>query len=150
MARPVVAIAGFTGKLARLFTKSLVENLPEVEIHGIVRSTAKLDATVRDLPNVKVFEASAFDTAALRRGLKGASVCVCCYLGDPQLMVEGQKALIDACIDEGVERYVASDWSLDFWALEFWQHPENDPGGRGRGGRGGGGGGGGGGAGRGV
>ena len=29
-------------------------------------------------------------------------------------MVDGQKTLIDCCIEAGVPRYVASDWCLDY------------------------------------
>jgi hypothetical protein len=42
-------------------------------------------------------------------------------------MIDGQKTLIDACIDERVERYIASDYSLDFRRLELGQHPQKDP-----------------------
>lgn len=42
-------------------------------------------------------------------------------------MIEGQKRLINACIDENVPRYVASDWSMDFRRLQLGQHPLKDP-----------------------
>ncbi|KAJ5518848.1 Short-chain dehydrogenase/reductase SDR [Penicillium expansum] len=54
-------------------------------------------------------------------------VVVCCYLGDHNLMINGQMSLIDACESEGVGRYVASDYSLDFTKLELGQLPAKDP-----------------------
>ncbi|RDW79474.1 hypothetical protein BP6252_04112 [Coleophoma cylindrospora] len=96
-----IAIAGFTGKMARLITNSLLQNNPTVKIHGICRAPEKVDARIRAHPNVKIFASTATDTAALRQARAGASVFICFYLGDNTLMVEGQKTLIDSCIDEG-------------------------------------------------
>jgi len=42
-------------------------------------------------------------------------------------MLDGQKTLIDACIEEKVPRYIASDWSLDFRGLKLGDHPSKDP-----------------------
>lgn len=121
-----IAIAGFTGKIARLITKSLLERHPNVQIHGICRSPAKVNAALLSNPNIKVFEADSTNGPALRRGLADTSVCICCYLGGPSVMVDGQKTLIDACIAENVPRYIASDWSLDFRGLAFGDHPAKD------------------------
>ncbi|KAH9223825.1 hypothetical protein DL95DRAFT_323222 [Leptodontidium sp. 2 PMI_412] len=126
MPSSTIAIAGFTGKLASLITKSLLTRHPKVRIHGICRTPSKVPAEYLSHPNIQVFGADSQDSAALRRGLSGASTCICCYLGDDKLMVEGQKILIDACIAEKVPRYIASDWSLDFRRLEFGEHPRKD------------------------
>jgi hypothetical protein len=122
-----IAIVGFTGRMASLITSSLLKSHPNVEIHGISRSLAKIDKAISSNPRIKLFEASATDTTALRRGLANTSTCICCYLGDATLMTEGQKTLIDACIAEKVPRYMASDWSLDFRGLKLGDHPNKDP-----------------------
>lgn len=127
MSAPIVAIAGANSKLATLIANHLLENYPEVKIHGIARSPEKVDAAIRDSPNVEIFEASASDTNAIRQGLRGAEVALCCYLGNNELMTEGQKTLIDACIDEKVARYVASDWAFDYRGLKLGDHPSKDP-----------------------
>ncbi len=127
MSAPIVAIAGVNSKLATLIVNHLLENYPKIKILCIARSPEKVDAAVRDSPNVKLFEASASDTSALRQGLKGAEVALCCYLVSNELMTGGQKTLIDACIDEKVARYVASDWSFDYRGLELGDHPSKDP-----------------------
>jgi len=127
MAAPIVAIAGANSKLATLIANHILENYPEIKIHGIARSPEKVDAVIRNSPNVEIFQASASDMNALRQGLKGAEVAMCCYLGDNELMTEGQKTLIDACIDEKVARYIASDWAFDYRGLELGDHPTKDP-----------------------
>lgn len=127
MSAPIVAIAGANGKLATLIVNHLLENHPEVKIHCIARSPEKVAAALRASPNIEIFQASASDTTALRQALKGAEVAVCCYLGDKELMVEGQKTLINACIDEKVARYVASDWAFDYRGLQLGDHPSKDP-----------------------
>ncbi|KAH2481409.1 hypothetical protein KXW70_009096, partial [Aspergillus fumigatus] len=67
------------------------------------------------------------DEKALRTFAKDNDVVICCYLGDHNLMINGQKSLIDACESEGVPRYVASDYSLDFTKLELGKLPPKDP-----------------------
>lgn len=52
---------------------------------------------------------------------------ICCYLGDDNLMENGQKSLVDACEVEGVSRYISSDYSLDFTKLELGQLPAKEP-----------------------
>jgi hypothetical protein len=122
-----IAIAGFTGKMARLITTSLLSRHPNIQIHGLCRSPSKVDAKLLENPSIKIFEANSTDSAALRRGLSGTSACICCYLGDYTLMIDGQKTLIDACIAENIPRYIASDWCIDFRPLEFGDHPSKDP-----------------------
>lgn len=74
-----------------------------------------------------MIQGDAFDADALRAFVRGLDVVVCAYLGDNTLMVDGQKALIDACEAEGVPRYVASDWSLDYTKLALGELFPKDP-----------------------
>jgi hypothetical protein len=125
--KPVtVAIAGMTGKLATLVTKSLLTK-PHVTIHGLARTPTKLPASITSNPRVKLFEASSTDKVAINKALAGADVLVCCYLGDHTLMTQGQYTLIDACIANNVPRYIASDYTVDYRGLEYGQHPQKDP-----------------------
>lgn len=121
-----VTIAGITGKFAGLLTKHLLTK-PQVSIHGIARNPDKVSPELKDNPKVKIFQANADDASSLQAALKGSNVAVCCYLGDKSLMVDGQKALIDACIAENVPRYIASDWCLDYRGLQLGDHPLKDP-----------------------
>ena len=123
--KTTVAIAGFTGRLARLITDALLRNHPDAVIHGICRSPQKVDAKLKSDPSVKVFQASSDDSEAIKHGVEGAGVCICCYLGDNNLMVDGQKVLIDARIASNVPRNIASDWCIDYRGLG--DLPSKDP-----------------------
>ena len=121
-----VAIAGITGGLGRLIAEYLLAK-PYVRVQGLCRTPAKLPQSLREEPRLTIHTASSTDIAALRNAVNGADVTICCYLGPHDLMVNGQKMLIDACIAEGVPRYIAGDWSMDFRKLELGQHPPKDP-----------------------
>lgn len=118
-----IAIAGLSGKIGRLIAQALLARHPNVEIHGIVRSPDKVDASLRANPKVHVHQASSDDSAALSKALAACDICICCYLGDDNLMIQGQKTLIDACIASNVPRYLASDYSFDFRGLKKDDHP---------------------------
>ena len=121
-----VCIAGLTGKVARLLTGHLLAK-PNIHINGIARSPAKLPSEIASNPRVTVFQGGADDVATIRKALKSSSVAVCCYLGPNDLMLEGQKTLIDAAIEEKVPRYIAGDWSLDYRRLQYGEVTTKDP-----------------------
>ncbi|KPM43776.1 hypothetical protein AK830_g2805 [Neonectria ditissima] len=121
-----VGIAGITGKFARNVAANLLKR-PEVSIRGFCRDPTKLPASILSSPRVHIIKGESTDTAALKSFAKTSDVVVCCYLGDNSLMTQGQKLLIDACEAEGVRRYLASDYSLDFTKLEYGQLPAKDP-----------------------
>ncbi|TEY85108.1 hypothetical protein BOTCAL_0017g00210 [Botryotinia calthae] len=121
-----IAIAGFTGRMARLITDFVLQDHPNAIIHGICRSTSKIGACIRFNPRVRLFGASSTDISTIRAALAGTSVCICCYLGDSKLMVDGQKVLIDACIEENVPRYIASDYTFDYRPLELGDYSAKD------------------------
>lgn len=125
-ATTTIAIAGITGTLARLITKHLLKH-PSVHINGLCRTPSKLSASLRSNPRLTVFQCEANETTVIREAVRKVDAVICCYLGDNNVMVEGQKHLIDACIAEGVPRYIASDWCMDFRKLSFGDHPPKDP-----------------------
>ncbi|KAI4871162.1 nmrA-like family protein [Hypoxylon rubiginosum] len=119
-----VGIAGITGKFARELTAALFQ-YPEITVKGYCRDPSKVPQSFAS--KVELVKGDAFDTSAIRSFAAGCDVVVCCYLGDPKLMTDGQKLLIDACAAEGVPRYVSSDWSLDYSKLELGQLFPKDP-----------------------
>ncbi|KIW03989.1 hypothetical protein, variant [Verruconis gallopava] len=112
--------------MAQLITKYFLDNYPAVKINGIVRNASKVPDNVRTLSSIGVFEADATDKSSLVEALKGSQVCICCYSGEPVLMTDGQKLLVDCCIEAGVSRYIASDWGNDFRALALGEVPMKD------------------------
>lgn len=121
-----VGIAGITGKFARLVVKYLC-NSPDVQIRGLCRNASKLPEHFRRSPRVTIVQGESSDVEVLRTFVRGCDVVICCYLGDNDLMIDGQKLLVDVCDQEGVGRYIASDYCLDFTKLEYGQHPAKDP-----------------------
>lgn len=126
MSSITVGIAGITGKFARCVVGHLLKN-PAVTIKGYCRDPTKLPASLLASKRISVTQGQSEERNALRAFAKGCDVVICCYLGDHNLMINGQKSLIDACEAETVPRYVASDYSLDFTKLELGQLPAKDP-----------------------
>ncbi|KAE8153930.1 nmrA-like family protein [Aspergillus avenaceus] len=91
-----VGVAGITGKFARLVVKSLCKS-PDVQIRGLCRNASKLPEHFRESPRVTVIQGDSTELDTLRRFTRGCDVVICCYLGDNDLMTDGQKLLVDAC-----------------------------------------------------
>ncbi|KAF5522359.1 hypothetical protein CGCA056_v006428 [Colletotrichum aenigma] len=109
----------------RLLASKLIQN-PDVTLRGYCRDPKKVIAPLASSPQVELFQGEAYDEEKIRNFVKGSDVVICAYLGDDRLMVEGQKMLIDACESEGVSRYIASDWALDYTKLELGElFPKN-------------------------
>lgn len=126
MPATTVAIAGITGKFGRQLAHHLLK-YPEVKIRGYGRDPTKLPATLTSSDRVSVFQGEAFNKDSIRAFVQGSDVVVCTYLGDPNLMVEGQKVLIDTSEQENVPRYVASDWAIDYTKLKLGDLFPKDP-----------------------
>ncbi|OTB01929.1 hypothetical protein M426DRAFT_25241 [Hypoxylon sp. CI-4A] len=119
-----VGIAGITGKFSRQLASALLK-IPDVTVKGYCRDPSKVPETLSS--KVSLTKGDAFDESAIRSFVAGCDVVVCGHLGDPKLMVDGQKLLIDACAAENVPRYVASDWSVDYTKIELGQLFPKDP-----------------------
>jgi hypothetical protein len=113
MAEIHVAIAGFSSKLAGLITAHLLQH-PNIHIHGLCRDASKVLETTRNHPRVTLTVFNAFSISSVRAGVAGCHTAICCYGPMADIMLQGQKVLIDACITEGVARYIAGDFTWDF------------------------------------
>ncbi|VBB79536.1 Putative protein of unknown function [Podospora comata] len=120
-----VGIAGITGRLARLITHHLLALSPTLTIKGYCRDLSKA-TSYPTLKNITITQGDPYDPTALRHFVSGCDVVICGFFGDPRLMTEGQKLLIEACEAEGVKRYVAGDWTLNYDKLEYGEHPQKD------------------------
>ncbi|KAK3998128.1 hypothetical protein QBC44DRAFT_433 [Cladorrhinum sp. PSN332] len=126
MSSVTVGIAGITSRLARLLLASLLTNCSPVTIRGLCRNKSKLPPSILTHPQITVIEADAFDLPAVNSFVQGCDVVVCAYLGLNDLVVDGQKLLIDACEEAAVKQYFASDFTLDYNGLESGQHPTKE------------------------
>lgn len=121
-----VGLAGITGNFGRLLATHLIKN-PNMILRGYAQDPSKVIPSITSAPKVQIFQGSPFEEDKVHAFAKGCDVVICSYLGDDKLMVDGQKALIDACEAEGVARYVASDWCLDYTKLEIGELFPKDP-----------------------
>ncbi|KAF4333257.1 hypothetical protein FBEOM_12939 [Fusarium beomiforme] len=109
----VVGIAGVTSKIAQCIIKAL-QAYPDVTIKGLCRSPAKLPPIALQKYNIQVHQGSFDDQDAAQVFARGCDIVICCYYGGDSVMTQGQKVLIDACLKEGVPRYVPSDFAVDY------------------------------------
>jgi hypothetical protein len=121
-----VGIAGPTGRFGSLVLESLLEN-PDIKIRGLCRNASKLDRKHTQSSQLEVIEGNVLDPSTLAEFVGGLDVVICAYLGDNDFMVNGQKALIDACEQAKIPRYIASDYTFDYNKLELGEHPAKDP-----------------------
>lgn len=121
-----IGIAGITGRLGRLLARSLLRH-HDTLVRGYCRNPSKAPLWLTANAAATLHQGDAFDVDAIRSFVRGLDVVVCAYLGDPELMIDGQKALIDACEAESVPRYVASDWTLDYTKLKLGELFPKDP-----------------------
>ncbi|KAH7087065.1 hypothetical protein FB567DRAFT_58961 [Paraphoma chrysanthemicola] len=113
-----VGIAGISSRLARLIANELLKR-PDVRLRGSCRDTAKLPENLRESPRVSLFQAGPYDTKTLRSLIHGCDAVVCCYAAEDEIMVNGQKLLIDLCEEEGITRYIASDYTVDYTKFDW-------------------------------
>lgn len=121
-----IGIAGVTGKFASCVLKSLLQN-PEVSVRGFCRDPSKLPPSITNFPKINIVKGEFNDKNALESFVTGTDVVICCYLGDTELMCEGQKLLIDACVAKNVPRYIAGDFSVDITKIPYGALPAKDP-----------------------
>lgn len=112
-----VAIAGISSALALLITKSLLQR-PDVHIRGSSRDIDKLPDDLKSSSRVTLVQSGPYDTEKLRKFVRGCDAVVCCYYASSEVMLEGQRLLIDLCEAEGITRYIASDYTADFRKLD--------------------------------
>lgn len=121
-----IGIAGPTGRFGGLVLANLLED-PDVKIRGLCRNTSRLNSEHTQSSQFEVIEGDVFNLSVLARFVDGLDVVICAYLGDNDFMVNGQKALIDACDQARVPRYIASDYTFDYTKLQLGEHPAKDP-----------------------
>ena len=123
-----IAVAGVTGKLGSLIATYLLE-FPDVVVHGFCRSPEKVSPSLtNNTERFKLFSGSASSLDDARKAITGCKTVICAYsnYADLTFFFEGQKVLIDACEAEGVDRYFASDYTLDYRGWELGDLPAKD------------------------
>lgn len=112
----IIALAGSTGNLGGNIISSLLDK--GAIIHAIVRSSSD-NTKFKDLEGlgVKVFKVNMADVQEVSKACIGASCVVSALAGLRDVIIDTQKILLDAAIAFGVPRFIASDYSPDFYSF---------------------------------
>ncbi|KAK3670827.1 hypothetical protein LTR78_009271 [Recurvomyces mirabilis] len=127
MAQTRIAIIGVTGHLGSLIAKHILNRSSTSIVHGICRTPSKLSTTLTSNPRFKTHQTDLTPSPKLPEALQGANIAIFATLADNDTMVQGQKTLIDLCIELGVPRFMTGDWSMDYRKLAYGDHPAKDP-----------------------
>ncbi len=138
MTKQIIVVAGGTGDLGRRITKALLGKGAEVRLllrnggnKKMAQELEKAGATVIELDMAQVDE--------IAEACKGASCVVSALAGLRDVVIDSQKLLLDGAIAAGVQRFIPSDYSLDFtkfsagenrnldWRREFHQYLDAAP-----------------------
>ena len=109
-----VAVAGAAGQLGSLIALALRKR--HVAVKALVRpgTAASRTKSLQDA-GVTIEEVDYTNIPALTTTLKGASTVVSALQGLRDVIVGTQGALLEAAVAAGVQRFIPSDYSLDFF-----------------------------------
>jgi len=116
-----ILVAGATGMLGSRIAHHLLLEEPATDVRLLVRPQTATgpQRSVRLSPLVRrgarVVEGDLTDDASLDRATAGVDVIVSAVQGGPEVVVDGQLALVDAGKKNGVRRILPSDFGLDFF-----------------------------------
>lgn len=112
-----VAVAGATGNLGSLIALNLRER--NVTAKALVRpgTAASRTQKLRDA-GVTITEVDMNDVPALTEALQGATTVVSALQGLRDVILGVQGSLLDAAVKAKVNRFIPSDFSLDFTKCE--------------------------------
>ena len=123
-----VLIVGGTGTFGFKIVRAMTYR-PEAKIRVLVQpdSIAESDrANLRWLASrgVEIFEGDLKDPCSLNTAVKGAHAVISAVKGGPQVMLDGQKNLLDVSVAHHVSRFIPSDYTLDYSRLDPADHGE--------------------------
>lgn len=120
-----ILIAGATGRLGGLIAQSLLRN-SEAEVFAIVRDAESEKAKELEAKGVKLAVADLSNKEAILQATKGIDIIISALNGGPDVILEGQLNLLEAAVENGVQRFVPSDYSVDYFKLNYGEHVNLD------------------------
>tara|TARA_B100000678_G_scaffold204187_1_gene171969 strand:- start:2547 stop:3455 length:909 start_codon:yes stop_codon:yes gene_type:complete len=111
-----IVIAGATGNLGGKIVNELLDK--GAEVVAITRlETDKKDIEALKEQGVKVFQIDTLNLSEVVKCCEGADCVVSALSGLRKTIIDTQKILVDAAIQANVERFIPSDYSIDFTNL---------------------------------
>jgi hypothetical protein len=114
--KKLILVAGATGNLGHRVVNALLER--GAAIRAIVRTTSDKEK-IAEMQNqgVEIVQVDSYTTEVLTEACKDISCVVSTLQGLHEVIVDAQKALLDAAIAAGVPHFIPSDFSVDFIPL---------------------------------
>ena len=107
-----VLVAGATGDLGRRIVRELL--LHDVQLRVLTRPGSTAASVFGDDDRISIVTAAYSDPAALMAAVSGMDVVVSAVSGIRPVIVDAQRALLEAVIESGVPRFIPSDYSADY------------------------------------
>ena len=116
MVPAIIVLAGATGDLGFRIAQSLLNR--GAVVRALVRpgNTKPEVTSLRDL-GAEIVEVDFNSVTALTKACAGAACVVSAVSGLRDVIVNGQKRLLDAAVAAGVSRFIPSDYSIDYTKL---------------------------------
>ena len=111
-ANRTVLVAGAGGRLGQLIIQALRAKQYPVRV---LRRPGRPELAV---PGVELVEGDLSHPAGLDRAVAGAAAVVSAVNGGEDVVVGGQKRLLEAAKRQGVGRFIPSDYSVDYFKLD--------------------------------
>lgn len=111
-----IVLAGATGDLGFRIAQALLRR--GAVVRALVRpGNTKPEITVLQDLGARIVEVDFNSVTALTKACAGASCVVSALSGLRDVIVDGQKRLLDAAVAAGVPRFIPSDFSIDYTRL---------------------------------
>lgn len=108
-----ILVAGATGNLGEKIIHALLDQ--GAEVRALVRQSSDPEKVNKlEKLGVKVYRVDMTNPVDLTKACTGVTCVVSALAGLQEVIIDAQKALLDAAIAAGVPRFIPSDYSLDF------------------------------------
>lgn len=119
-----ISVVGANGKLGSLIVTALARR--GARVRAVVRPGREDSVAHLAGPSTSVVTARLEDRDTLEAICAGASTVISAVQGDPDIIVDGQLALLAAARAHGVTRFVPSDFSFDIFGLPAGNNINSD------------------------
>jgi len=115
--KKIIVVAGATGNLGARISKALREK--DATVHALIRINSDANK-VKELESlgVKIVIVDYSSIQQLTDACKNAHCVISALSGLREVIIDGQKRLLNAVIAAGVKRFIPSDFSIDFTNLK--------------------------------
>lgn len=113
-----ILIVGASGNLGSAMTMEFLKN-PDMQVNIFIRDTDNcvMTCTMVTKAGGKVFKGDVTKPDTIKGITKGMHTLISCLNGDDEVMIEGQKRLLEDGMANGLKRFVPSDFSMNIWDI---------------------------------